>query len=154
MLPQQRRRGVQRRQAAVLYERDIRRIKHALQCVFPVKPLGELQNAPVALGRRADDHLRGLPAGHEARRAAVPHEVVRVLADAVPDARHRREDTLLRFLRREAREALVRGQLDIDAHAVRKQPERPDQRFIRAGDRLHVDVAAEAVLPAQNVQRF
>lgn len=65
---------------------------------------------------------------------------------------HRAEYRLLCFVRRESLQAVVRRQLDIDAHSVREHTEAGYQRVIRARDRLGVDISAEPVFFAQNTQ--
>ena len=49
-------------------------------------------------------------------------------------------------------QAVVRRQLDIDAHSVREHAETGYQRVIRARDRLGVDISAEFIFFAQDAQ--
>lgn len=56
------------------------------------------------------------------------------------------------FVRRESLQAVVRRQLDINAHSVCEHAETGYQRVIRARDRLGVDISAEPVFFAQNTQ--
>ena len=139
-------------QKRILDDRDIRRIEHALELVFFIERRGERHYLIVAVGRCADYQLRALTAGGETRRVLISDKLRRALFYLICNKPHRAEYRLLCFVRRESLQAVVRRQLDIDAHSVREHAETGYQRVIRARDRLGVDISAEPVFFAQDAQ--
>ena len=83
---------------------------------------------------------------------AVFHQFLLTLSGSVADQRHRPEDCLPGFVRREAGKPLFRGQLDVDTHPVGQQAEPFDQLSRCTGNRFDVDVAAKTVFLAQQTQ--
>ena len=111
-----------------------------------------MQHERIAAVVRADDHLRALAGGKDGRfDSRAVHDLPRlffcreVFVDALADAVH----GLLRvrevLFRREAVEALLRGQLDVDADAVGVAPGLVDEGLRGLGDSLQMDVAAEVM---------
>ena len=84
----------------------------------------------------------------------VAHEIMPVLRNAALDIPHRREDGPFRLIRRQPGQARCRRQLDVHAHAVRQHAQPRDERLIRAGDRLCMDIAREPVFLAQKAQHL
>ena len=80
--------GVPGGEEAAVRHGQIGREKDALELVCLVEPLGQQQNMPVALRRRADDHLGGLSCGSEARRMAVERQLLSGGLNTVPDLGH------------------------------------------------------------------
>ena len=58
------------------------------------------------------------------------------------------------FIRRQQLKALLRRQLNIHAHAVRKQAEAFQQSTVRAGNGLRVDIAGKMVFLPKHPQRL
>ena len=83
----------------------------------------------------------------------IERELVLRLPYALRDLVHGPQHILAALVRREALQALARGQFEIDAHAVGQPTQPGDQPFVRAGNGLGVDIAAEAVLLPQQRQR-
>ena len=152
MLPQQGRRGVPGGQVPVADHGHVGGVEHPLQPEFLIEPLGQPQDLPVAFGGGANDHLGGLPGRDELGRVAVGCQGVAVFLDAVPDEPHGGQDFLLALLGRQQLQALLRGQLDVDAHAVGVQAQLVGQLGRGPGDGLYMDVPAKPLHLAQALE--
>ena len=152
MLPQKRRLGVQRGQAGVLGYRDVGGVEHPLQAVLPVHALGELQDVVVRLRRSAHDHLGTLPGRGKLRRMAVDRQFLFVLRAGYSDLLHGPEDGVAALVGGEKMEALLTGQIDVDAEAVGEVAHLLDELGAGAGDGLGMDVAAEVIFVPQQPQ--
>ena len=152
VFPQERRLRVQRGQAGVVRYRDISRVEHPLEAVFLVHPLGQLQNVVVRLGRRTDDHLGALAGGSELGRVAVEGQLLPALFTCHRDLLHGPEDGVAALVGGEKMEALLAGQLDVDAEAVGEVAHLLDELGAGAGDGLGMDVAAEVIFVPQQPQ--
>ena len=159
--------GVGAGQALVVVHRRVGAEEHALERQRAVERGRQVEDLEVAFGRGPYDHLRGLPGRHEGALlllgADLPHvggllahERARVLVhgDVVADLAHGRDDALFVLLGREQLQALLGGQLHVHAHAVGQMPQLLHELGRGAGHRFRVDVAAEAVLLAQDGQRL
>ena len=135
-------------QALVVGDGHIGGEKPPLQPVFPVKPLRQRQNVPIALRGGPHDHLGGLPRRGKFRRVAVELQLRLGLGGPVPDLGHGGENGGPALVRGQQAQGGLGGQLDVDAQAVRQQAQLVGQPRIRPGDGLGVDVAVEAVLGA------
>ena len=79
-------------------------------------------------------------------------EFLLVLPDPVPDAGHRHQDGVFGLVGRKRREAAFARHFDIDTHPVAEHAELLYQLRRTARDGLGMDVAVEAVFPAQQLQ--
>ena len=88
MLAPERRRRADRGEGMYVVHGNISGIKDALQAVACIEGGGQRQDMTVAFICRADDHLRALSCGSEARRMTKPDEVAAVFVDAAANQRH------------------------------------------------------------------
>ena len=131
VLPQQRRLGgLAERQQGSSSHRDISGKKHPFQLVFPVQPLGQTQesgNRCPALPLRSSGC--SVPPAQSAGRAGTVRVGAVALAILPDDIAHRGLRMVrFRFYPAPAgQQAVLRGQLDVDADAVRQKPQPRDQ---------------------------
>ena len=99
----------------------------------------------------ADDHLRALAGRRKARRFGLAGLLGCFLrfVELQPQPAHGAADRAHVLFRREFREAVFRGHLDIDGEAVGIFAGFRDQRLVGLGNCLEMDVAAEMMLLAQ-----
>ena len=152
MLPQQRRLGIQGGEKAVFHHRHIGGIEYPLEAVFLIERFRQAQNMPVVVLRSAYDQLGALSRRGKAGRVLVLDQLLPALERLVPDQSHRAQDRFPRFVRRQRLQSLLRGQLNVDAHAVRQQAQLLHQLRRRAGDGLGVNIAVEAIVLPQDAQ--
>ena len=152
MLPQQRGLGVQRREAGILGDGDVGRVKHPLEAVLLVHPLGQLQDMVIRLRRGSHDHLGALPGGGKLGRFAVEGQLLPVGGPLRRDLLHGAENGVPPLVRGQQLQAVLAGQLDIDAQPVGQKAQLFQQLRAGAGDGLGVDVPAEVVLIPQQPQ--
>ena len=158
--------GVGAGKARVVVHGRVGAEEHPFERERAVERRRQVEYLEVALGRGSHDHLRGLTGRHERALFArgpplrqvggVPaHDRARVavLGDAVAYLAHGRHDALLVLLGGEQGEASLGGQLHVHAHAVGQVPERFDELGRGSGNGFRVDVAAKAVLVAQQGER-
>ena len=103
----------------------------------------------VVVLRSAYDQLGALSRRGKAGRVLVLDQLLPALERLVPDQSHRAQDRFPRFVRRQRLQSLLRGQLNVDAHAVRQQAQLLHQLRRRAGDGLGVNIAVEGKFPPQ-----
>ena len=106
----------------------------------------------VCLGRCADDHLGALAGRGELGSMAVEGQLPFALLARHRDLLYGPEDGVAALVGGEKMEALLAGQLDIDAEAVGEKAHLPDQLRACAGDGLGMDIAAEMVFIPQQPQ--
>ena len=152
VLPQQRRALVEGGQALVLHNRKIGRIKHTLERIFFVKPLGQVQNMVVCLRRGADDHLGTLPRRCKGLRLFVAYHLALALGAACRDLPHGTQNGGALFVRGQPGETCLAGQLDIDGQPVRQQAQPLHQLRVCARNGLGMDVPVETVFLPQQAQ--
>ena len=136
----------------VVGHRHIGRVEHPLELVLVIEGLGKGEDVPVALRRGADNHLGGLPRRGEAGGVAEPGQLPPAGLNAIPDLGHGGQDGGLGLVGRQAAQALLAGQLDVDGQAVGQQAQPPGEEGVGPRDGLGVDIAAEAVLLPQQAQ--
>ena len=124
--------GIQPGQARVVVDRQVRRVEHALEREAPVQPLRQGQDMMIGLRRGSDDHLRRLSRRGETLsppQIVAPHQsqALAARAYALVDEAHGLDDRAGRLLRSQQIQRILRGQLDVDAHAVGKHAEASQQ---------------------------
>ena len=142
------------------------RVVHPPQPVHAIQPCAGGEDGAVVRRIGPHDHLRALPARRKQRRTG-PTRGARLrhrhdglcglllagrarLANVHRHAGHGPVDGGAVFLRRQGREALGRGQLDVDGQTVRIAACALHQLGRCVGDGFEVDVAAKVVLLAQH----
>ena len=152
MLAQERRLGVKRGEQAALDDGDIGRVEHAFETVLGIERLGQVQDVPVGILRRADDELGALSGGGEGGRVLILRELGLALARLIADEPHRAQNGAHGLVRGQRPQPLLGRKLDVDAQPVGQHPQPVHQLRRRAGDGLGVDVAVEAIVLAQDTQ--
>ena len=152
VLAQERRLGVKRGEQAALDDGDIGGVEHAFETVLGIERLGQVQDVPVGILRRADDELGALSGGGEGGRVLILRELGLALARLIADEPHRAQNGAPGLVRGQRPQPLLGRKLDVDAQPVGQQPQPVHQLRRRAGDGLGVDVAVEAIVLAQDTQ--
>src|SRR5579875_2968541 len=112
------------------------------------------ENLTVAGRGRADDHLRALPGGGEARRGAVAAAVLVEFFLSFVNLSHGALDGLDLFIGGELDKVLLRGQFDVGAEAIGEGSSAGNERGGGSRDGFEVDVAAKGVIFAQGAGNF
>ncbi len=139
------RRMVGRQAGGGVRDRAERTVVDPAQAICAVEVGAHGQDVAVRTGVGADDHLRALTGGGEARAAAVGLGLV----DAQAHAAHGAADAGQVLLGGEGGEAAFGGEFHVDGQAVGVFAGLEQQGRVGVGDGFQVDVAAEAVLLAQ-----
>ena len=152
VLPHERRR-FDCRQVLPLHYGNVRGIVDSLQRCLAVQSLRQKENLPVAFPAGSHDELRRLSGRHKGGRSLEFLPFFLVFPDRVTEKLHRRHDGLLRFLRCQKMERLLRGKLYIDAHPVHVAAKLVQKLRIRSGNAFHMDVPIEMLPFAEKLCR-
>ena len=136
----------------MFHHRQIGREKHPLEGVFFIKRRGQVEDLQVTFGGGSHDQLCALSRRGKPGRVAVFDHVLPALGNAVPEKAHGRQNILPLFVGRQQLQTGLRGQLDVDAHAVGQQPQLGEQRGTGPRNGLGVDITVKMVFLPQDAQ--
>ena len=117
-----------------------------------VQALRQAQDLKIGVRRRADNHLGALAGRDKGGGMPVNRQLLFILADPVPDPGHRPQDGVLALVGGKLCKTAFAGHFDINAHPVAEHAELLHQLRRAARNGLGVDIAVEAVLPAQQLE--
>ena len=106
----------------------------------------------IIVRRGAHNELGALSGRGKHRGVAGLHQLCLALSGPVPNLCHGPQNGLFAFIRSQRLQALLRGQLDVNAEPVCQQPQPLHQLRRCAGDGFGMDIPVEAILLSQDPQ--